>query len=80
MATVMLADSLDMQAAGRLAAELAASPGSVELDASAVTHVGGLAAQLILAGLRDGRLTVRDASPGFADGLARLGIGPDRLG
>lgn len=80
-ATVRLAETLDMQATGRLAEEIAAHRGPLVLDASGVTHVGALAAQLLLSARRDRRkITVTTPSPAFDDGLRRLGIDPARLG
>ena len=80
VATVRLADNLDMQATGRLADEIAARKGAVKLDASGVAHVGGLAAQYLLAAAASRRkITVADPSAAFCDGLRRLGIDPARL-
>jgi anti-anti-sigma regulatory factor len=80
VATVLLAESLDMQATGRLAEEIAARKGAITLDASKVAHVGGLAAQLLLAAAASRRkITVANPSDAFADGLRRLGIDPARL-
>lgn len=79
-ATVRLAGTLDLQATGRLAAELAQRRGTLVLDAAAVDHLGALAAQLLLAAARTPRrITVANPSPAFADGLRRLGIDPARL-
>lgn len=80
MATVVkLERTLDLQATGRLAERLGGLKVPIALDASEVAHVGGLAAQLILAAHRAGGpagkgLTVVEPSPAFAEGMARLGI------
>ena len=79
--TVKLEANLDLRATGRLAAEVDASRSAVMLDAAAVTHVGGLAAQYILAAHRAGGprgmgLTVTNPSAGFSEGLRRLGLDP----
>ena len=81
---VKLEPSLDLQATGRLAEALGEARGAVVLDGSAVVHVGGLAAQLILschaAGGPGGKgLRLADPSPGCAAGLRRLGVDPAML-
>jgi chemotaxis protein CheX len=78
---VKLDETLDLQATRRLAELLAMTKGPIMLDASQVTYVGGLAAQLILAahlsgGPEGAGFTVADPSPGFDDGMRRLGIDP----
>lgn len=80
-ARIALAETLDYQATGRLAADLGTRRGAVTLDAAAVTHLGALAAQLLLAGARSARrrITVVNPSDGFTAGLRRLGIDPDEL-
>lgn len=82
--TIRLEQNLDLQAAGRLAESLGGLPGDVTLDASEVVHVGGLAAQLILAARGSagpsGRcFRVMPQSRAFADGLRRLGVDPATL-
>jgi anti-anti-sigma regulatory factor len=76
-----LAETLDYQATGRLAAELGARRGAVTLDAAAVTHLSALAAQLLLAAARSAKrkITLVNPSEGFTEGLLRLGIDPDEL-
>lgn len=75
---VMLEDSLDHQATGRLADQLAGTRRATQLDGSAVTHIGALAAQLILQRNRNApasrRVTLVNPSPACVEGLARLGI------
>jgi chemotaxis protein CheX len=85
MAKVMrLERTLDLQATGRLAERFEGIRGALQLDASEVAHVGGLAAQLLLAARIAGGpagkgLTVAPQSQAFADGIRRLGIDPDSL-
>jgi anti-anti-sigma regulatory factor len=76
--TVVLGSNLDHQATGRLAAEIAAAPGPLDLDGSAVAHVGGLACQLLLraraATPPDRAVRLVNPSPACVEGLARLGV------
>jgi anti-anti-sigma regulatory factor len=75
--TLRLEANLDLQATGRLARALASAPDAVVLDGSAVVHVGGLAAQLLLARHRAGSgLILADPSAACRAGLRRLGIDP----
>ena len=79
--TLVLADSLDMTAAGPLAHELTARRGqAVALDAGAVRRVGGQCLQVLLAAeaawAADGQaFEIINPSPEFAEGLALLGAG-----
>jgi anti-anti-sigma regulatory factor len=80
-ATVKLPEILDFQATGHLAETLGGKRGAVALDATAVTHLSALAAQLLLSAARAAkrRITVVNPSDGFTAGLLRLGIDPDEL-
>jgi anti-anti-sigma regulatory factor len=75
---LVLEASLDHQATGRLAAQLAAPAQATALDGGAVTHVGALFAQLLLqaraAAPDDRPVTLVNPSPACVEGLARLGI------
>lgn len=75
---------LDLQATGRLAAQLQSLAGPVELDASEVRHLGALAAQLLLSAITRPRavpFAVRVVAPSslFCECAQRLGIAPDLL-
>ena len=78
-ATLVLADSLDLTAAGPLAAGLlAARGGPVTLDASAVRRLGAQCLQVLLAAraawAADGHpWQVTNASPEFVDAAALMG-------
>jgi anti-anti-sigma regulatory factor len=79
MATkVVLEPSLDHQATGRLARQLAEAAGPVDLDGSGVAHVGGLVAQLLLharaTAAADRPVRLVAPSTACVEGLARLGI------
>ncbi len=79
--TVVLPARLDLTAAAGLAAILRGSPADA-IDASGVTHLGGLCLQLLLAAARAARdrgrdLLVAPRSPAFEAALADFGIGPD---
>ena len=81
-AALSLEPVLDFQATGRLAAalDIGAPMGAPRLlDGSRVTHVGALAAQLILAQHRAGAVAVTAPSDAFRRGMERLGMDPDSL-
>jgi chemotaxis protein CheX len=79
--TLVLADSLDMTAAGALHREFLEHRGQpVALDGAAVRRVGGQCLQVLLAAetawAADGQaFEIVNPSPEFADGLALLGAG-----
>ncbi|MCR8725047.1 STAS domain-containing protein [Frigidibacter sp. ROC022] len=79
--TLILEEFLDLPATGRLAEQLAGAGPAISLNASGVRHLGGLAAQLILAARRTARkrgtgFRVTRPSAEFTAGLTRLGIDP----
>lgn len=84
-ATISLETRLDLRAAGPLRDALLAQAGKdVELDASGVTMIGGLALQVIRAAARSwaeaGKaLTFANASTDVADQLSLLGFTPETL-
>lgn len=84
-ATLMLAPKLDLRGAAPLRDEIAAHVGrDLVLDASAVTHFGALALQVIRAAARSWgeaghNLTMRNVSTGLADQLDLLGHSPQSL-
>ena len=75
---IVLPETLDHRGAGQLAGELAGLRRSVQLDASGVAHVGGLAAQLILHACRTApasrKVSLANPSDACLQGFARLGI------
>lgn len=77
---LMLAEVLDLRAAGPLHQEILARRGeSIRIDASAVRRLGGLCLQVLLCAVaawrEDGqRLTFLNPSPGFVEGLELLGV------
>ncbi len=82
--TVKLEQNLDLQATGRLVEAVSKARAAVALDGSAVVHVGGLAAQLILALHRAGGpkgkgLTLTNPSADCTAGFLRLGIDPAKF-
>lgn len=84
--TVRLPSELDTRAAASLHATLTAARGhNVNLDASEVTWIGGLAAQLLVSAARswraDGKtLAVRGATAEAIGALQLLGIPEDAIG
>lgn len=75
-----LPEVLDLRAAGPLAQALRARRGQdLDVDASEVRRLGGLALQVLLAArnawAEDGRmLALSNPSPAFVEGLERLGV------
>jgi chemotaxis protein CheX len=84
-ARVALAARLDLPAAAPLAEEIRARAGSdIEIDASAVSHLGGLCLQVLIAAAAAWReagnaLTVSAMSEDFTAALAVFGLTPEAL-
>lgn len=85
-AALVLADRLDLTAAGALAAAIRARRGGpLRLDAGAVAHLGGLCLQVLLAGAADWRArgagwAIDPRSRAFDRALTVFGVAPDRIG
>ncbi|WBU58166.1 STAS domain-containing protein [Paracoccus sediminicola] len=74
-----LPERLDLTAAKPLARDLAAMTGAIRLDASGVTHLGGLCLQVLLGAARGCRasgrgFSITDRSPDFDAALALFGV------
>lgn len=84
-ARITLDARLDLPAAAPLAEALKASTGQdVEIDAGAVTHLGGLCLQVLLAAAAAWRaggqgLTLSNRSDDFDSALAVFGLTPEAL-
>lgn len=85
MTELVLHARLDLSAAGTLHAALLARSGApLRIDAGAVTHLGALCLQILLAAARDWRrrgvvLMVDPVSPQFDRLLSAYGLGPADL-
>ncbi len=85
MSALALVPRLDLSQAGALAAELRAREGApLELDAGAVTHLGGLGLQLLLAAAADWRarglpFSIHPRSEAFDEAVTLFGVDPDAL-
>lgn len=85
-ATLVLDERLDLTAAAPLAAAIRAlRDGPVRLDAGAVSHLGGLCLQILLAAAADWRArgfgwSVAPRSRAFEQALAIFGVPPGRIG
>ncbi|AXC50704.1 STAS domain-containing protein [Paracoccus suum] len=83
--TLTLPHRLDLTAARRLTRDLRDRSGApLVIDASAVSHLGGLCLQVLLAAAQDwGRrgvsLRLAPQSPAFVEALTQFGVGPDAL-
>lgn len=76
---------LDLTAAKVLAGNLATMTGDIVLNASAVTHLGGLCLQILLASQQSctrlgHRFTITARSTEFDDALTLFGVDPKTLG
>lgn len=83
-AQLTLPARLDLTAAKPLARDLSALTGDLELDASQVTHLGGLCLQVLLAAAQSCQtaghgFVVSDPSEDFDAALAMLGVDPSQL-
>lgn len=83
-ASVTLPARLDLTAAKALARDLADIKGDMVLDASGVTHLGGLCLQILLATSRhcagSGRgFEIEGGSAEFGDALGLFGVDPTLL-
>ena len=84
-ARLALAARLDLPAAAPLADEIRASAGNdLEIDAGAVSHLGGLCLQVLIAAAAAWRdagnaLTVSAMSEEFTAALAVFGLAPEAL-
>ena len=83
-AQLTLPARLDLTAARPLAQDLAALTGDLDLDASQVTHLGGLCLQVLLASAQScqasGRgFQVSTPSDDFDAALAMFGVDPSQL-
>lgn len=82
MTTVTLAERLDLPQAVPLADQLRGAAGDLTLDAAAVTHLGGLCLQVLLAARQSCRkqgraLTLSAPSEAMLRALADFGLTPD---
>ncbi len=78
-AQLTLPSRLDLTAARSLARDIYASAGDLEVDASQVTHLGGLCLQVLLAAahscMADGRrFAIKDASADFDAAISLFGV------
>ncbi len=83
-AQLTLPARLDLTAAKPLARDLSALTGNLELDASGVTHLGGLCLQVLLAAAQscqaDGRgFAISAPSDDFDAALSMFGVDPSQL-
>ncbi|NHF73218.1 STAS domain-containing protein [Paracoccus xiamenensis] len=83
-AQLTLPARLDLTAAKPLAREISALVGDVELDASGVTHLGGLCLQVLLAAAQSFQISGRSfaissASEEFQAALSMFGVDPAQL-
>ncbi|MBA4491837.1 lipid asymmetry maintenance protein MlaB [Paracoccus sp. S1E-3] len=83
-ARLTLPARLDLTAAKPLASDIAALAGDVELDASGVTHLGGLSLQVLLAAAQSCRAAGRSfaivaPSTDFDAALTLFGVDPSHL-